>query len=126
MAKILAVDDDPTCLTVLKLQLEKLGHEVIAVENGELAIEKLATDGVEGEKEFDLIITDEVMTEISGQKLLSELLRLEYTMPVILAGGSTKNRETELKALGFAVVLTKPIPITELQKAVDAALASKD
>ena len=59
--RILVVDDESSVRTVLQLSLERLGYTVVAVENGNLALDRYVAEGG-----FDLVILDMIMPELSG------------------------------------------------------------
>lgn len=60
-AKILLVDDEPTILKLLRDILNTEGYDLLSVENGAVAFEHVL------EGDFDLIITDFRMPELSGK-----------------------------------------------------------
>ena len=63
MARILLAEDDDNMRAFLARALERAGHEVSAVGDGDAAL-ALATDGA-----FDLLLADVVMPEIDGIEL---------------------------------------------------------
>src|SRR5947207_3066544 len=67
--RILVVDDDAVNRQAMRLLLEREGHEVVAVENGLEAIERLgpASDG------FDAVVTDLQMPRLGGRALYEQL-----------------------------------------------------
>ena len=67
MAKLLLVDDDPVLLMLLTRLLNRIGHEVIAVENAAACLEKAAAE------HFDMIITDVMMPGMDGYELTRRL-----------------------------------------------------
>ena len=62
-ATILLVDDDPTCLEILKQLLEEYTIDTAA--NGAKALEKLK------DKNYDLVITDLMMPEMDGLQVIA-------------------------------------------------------
>ena len=79
--KILVVDDDFLVAMNTSAMLEDLGHEVIEVHSGPLALEELKTDG------FDLMITDQAMPQMTGIQLIGAARETHPSLPVILATG---------------------------------------
>jgi CheY-like chemotaxis protein len=103
--KILAVEDSPAMLTVLRNTLEEEGYLVIT-----------AMDGLDGLKKAmqelpDLIITDALMPKMDGMSMMATLRSSPETsaIPAILLTGQTAGEE-EKKALesGFIDVIHKP------------------
>ncbi|WOG95596.1 hypothetical protein DCAR_0414921 [Daucus carota subsp. sativus] len=76
MYNILAVDDDRTCLLILKEWLEKWGYQVTTVENAHEALSMLEN------KSFDLVITDIHMPEMNGFEL-QERINQNFNLPII-------------------------------------------
>ena len=66
-SRLLVVDDSPTYLHFIRAQLEEEGHEVVAVSSGREVLEKVA------EEQFDCIVVDLVMPEMSGTELCAHL-----------------------------------------------------
>jgi len=79
--RILVVDDDFLVAMNTSAMLEDLGHEVIEVHSGPLALEELKTDG------FDLMITDQAMPQMTGIQLINAAHQTNPKLPVILATG---------------------------------------
>src|SRR5437899_5676289 len=68
--RILVVDDDAVNRQAMRLLLEREGHEVVAVENGLEAVERLgpASEG------FDAVVTDLQMPRLGGRALFEQLV----------------------------------------------------
>jgi PAS domain S-box-containing protein len=79
---ILAVDDDPLVLTNTLAMLEDLGHIAIAASSGRLALEILRS----GEA-IDLVITDQVMPDMTGAELAKAISTEWLKLPILLATG---------------------------------------
>lgn len=117
--RILIVDDFPANLTVLTLQLEKMGHEVLACESAAAALAQLANGPV------DILITDCQMPEINGYQLVALLLVYDIAGIVPAPGillGCTANALMEendrARHAGMDGLLRKPISLSELQQAL--------
>ncbi len=82
MLVVLAVDDDPLVLTNTVAMLEDLGHTAIGVSSGKLALETLRQDN-----SVDLVITDQIMPQMTGVQL-ADAIKAEWPeLAVILASG---------------------------------------
>src|SRR5437870_8466287 len=75
--QILAVDDEPGVLRLIKLELTAQGFRVITADNGADAIR------LEEEHRPDLALLDVMMPEMDGFELMREL-RQRTNVPVIL------------------------------------------
>ncbi|KAL4334681.1 hypothetical protein GQ457_07G044070 [Hibiscus cannabinus] len=109
--RVLAVDDDPTCLLLLQTLLRRCQYNVTTTSHAITAL-KLLRDS---KNEFDLVISDVHMPDMDGFKLL-ELVGLEMDLPVIMlsANGDTK---LVMKGIthGACDYLLKPVRIEELR-----------
>jgi len=109
--RVLAVDDDPTCLMLLETALRKCQYQVTTTNQAIKALKLLRED----RNKFDLVISDVHMPDMDGFKLL-ELVGLEMDLPVIMLSA---NGDTKLVMKGIAHgacdYLLKPIRIEELK-----------
>jgi CheY-like chemotaxis protein len=79
---VLAVDDDNLVLTNTVAMLEDLGHTAIGAASGSAALEILR-----GGTSIDLVITDQVMPQITGLQL-AQAVEAEWPgLPMVLATG---------------------------------------
>lgn len=107
--KILVVDDLPANLTVMKLQLEKLGNNVITCDNGTDALILL------DKEDFDLIFTDCQMPNINGYQLARhqrEREREKHSRYIPIIGCTANAFNDELRRClesGMDSVLIKPL-----------------
>ncbi|GMQ01152.1 hypothetical protein CsSME_00047891 [Camellia sinensis var. sinensis] len=72
--RLLAVDDDPTCLMLLDGLLRNCQYHVTTTNRAKMALEMFR----ENKNGFDLVISDVHMPDMDGFKLL-ELVGLEWT-----------------------------------------------
>ncbi|WP_341523933.1 PAS domain S-box protein [Pseudomonas sp. G.S.17] len=80
--KVLFVDDDPLVLMSTGAMLEDLGHRVVLASEG---LEALAA--LEHSADFDLIITDMAMPDMTGLEL-AEIIAVRFPdIPIILSSG---------------------------------------
>jgi DNA-binding response OmpR family regulator len=114
--KILAVDDEPLYLRLLKVNLEPEGYEVITASDGEAALELVAS------KQPDLVILDVMMPKLDGITTC-ERIRQFSTVPIIIltARGEEQDRVRGLN-VGADDYVVKPFSVTELVARVRAVL----
>ncbi|KAL6888411.1 hypothetical protein ACP4OV_009437 [Aristida adscensionis] len=109
--RVLAVDDDPTCLKILENLLLRCQYHVTTTGQAATALKLLR----EKKDQFDLVISDVHMPDMDGFKLL-ELVGLEMDLPVIMlsANGET---QTVMKGIthGACDYLLKPVRIEQLR-----------
>ena len=104
---VLAVDDDALVLTNTVLMLEDLGHEGRAVSSADEALDMLRRDDT-----VDLVITDQVMPQMTGLQLAKAIGEEWPDLPVILATGFA-----ELTAGEGADLVKLPKPFTQAELA---------
>jgi len=90
MAKILVVDDDPDCVELLTLHLNRRAHAVIGAKDGPDALERAAYDRP------DLILLDLRMPTVDGIRLIEILRANELTAgtPIVLMSAADKEWAT--------------------------------
>jgi len=69
--RILVVDDDAVNRQAMVLLLEREGHQVVAVENGLEAMERLG----HRDNTFDAIVTDLQMPRLGGRAMYEQLVK---------------------------------------------------
>jgi len=121
--KILCVDDSPTALLVLQMELQDLGFEVSTAINGRQAVERTS------ELIPDLVLLDYIMPELDGIEAL-KLIRANpetESIPVILV---TTRTEAEIRARGLEAgandYVSKPVHGMELRAKIFDILAAKE
>ncbi len=122
MSTVLVVDDEQGIRESLNILLTSDGHEVVLVENGQLALEYLKNATV------DVVLTDIRMPEINGLTLL-KTIRNEWKnqIPVIIltAYGAIPSAVDAVKE-GAADFITKPFDIERLKTAVAEAVNTRN
>ena len=116
--RILVVDDDPLARTLLVSVLRREGFQVESARNGEDALRAL------GVRSFELILTDLVMEDYDGMRLLEQIRKRGLRTPVILVTGMEQT-ETAVAAMraGALDVLLKPYDEQALLTAVGRGVA---
>ena len=121
--RILAVDDMPTNLEILRVRLEAQGYEVITAEDGEQALTKAR------ELEPDLVLLDIMMPKLDGIAVLKQLKQdaMLRFVPVILVTAKSDIRDvvSGLDA-GGDEYLTKPFEHAALTARVRSLLRVKE
>jgi DNA-binding NtrC family response regulator len=115
--RILLVDDQPELRRLFRRSLVRAGHEVVEATNGRVAI-RLVPDG-----EFDVVISDVRMPDMSGVELLEAIRAQDPDLPVLLVSGSP-DLETAKKAAayGAAEYLLKPVALEKLRICAERAI----
>lgn len=116
---ILAVDDDPAVLRVITLALRRNGYRVLETTNPEEAL-RVAQDL---DAPLDLVLTDLVMPEMSGFRLVEILSETRKDMRVVYISGFEADEVEWAGAPGGArTFLPKPLAPATLVAAVRRTL----
>jgi CheY-like chemotaxis protein len=115
-ARILVVEDDPRVRAATVDALEDLDYEPVACASGAEAIE------IFNSQEFDLVISDVIMPEMTGPELIRHLKSThDRDFAVLFVTGYVGDGESE--DLRSNELLRKPFTVGALASAVSAALA---
>lgn len=108
--KILVVDDDAMVTEILSTKLSESGHYVDCASNGLEALNKLSNN------EYELLITDLMMPDISGLTLLSLLQSYVFAKVPVIIISSLDQSSTVLSGMGLGAddYFVKPINIQKL------------
>jgi DNA-binding NtrC family response regulator len=117
VARFLAVDDDADLLGLLAHHIRGAGHEVETLEDSFKARDRLR------EEDYDLLLTDLEMPEISGIDLLQVSREIDPSIPVVLlTGHATVETAVEAMKGGAFDYLKKPFPPPDLLVVIERGL----
>jgi two-component system chemotaxis response regulator CheY len=118
---ILVVEDDPDIRRINAMVLHRAGYHVDTAEDGAFAWEML------GVSDYDLMVTDNNMPNLTGMELLKRLYATRMILPFIMATGIMPEVEfTQCPWLQPAARLFKPYSVEELLGAVTKVLRETD
>ena len=121
--RILVVDDVQSILSLLENYLITAGAEVTTATNGAEALDKLELAASRGE-EFDVVLVDLHMPQLSGPATLERLRSTGHNMPVIAMSASTMKGDIEhSQRLGFADFVSKPFTADQVLNSVSNILS---
>ena len=119
--RVLVVDDEPQVLQILTEYLVCDGHQVETAANGREGLEKFLSS------QFDLVVTDRAMPEMSGDKMVEAIKQADPKVPVILVTGfGALMEDSGERPKGVDLILRKPVTIGELQQAVAIVAHDRD
>jgi two-component system sensor histidine kinase RpfC len=115
--QVLIADDLAANRTVLSRILERAGHKVLAVDDGEAALDALE-DG-----RFDLAILDMHMPGLTGCDVIRQLRFMEAgrsrrTPSIILSADATVQAAAAAEEAGAKAFLTKPVVVARLLETI--------
>ena len=112
---ILFVDDEKSLAHIGKQMLQKLGYDVIAKTNPK---EALAVFRKNPDK-IDLVVTDQTMPNMTGDKLVQHIMALKPGIPVIICSGfSEMMNKKKAESLGVRKFVMKPLEMRELAETI--------
>ncbi len=117
--KILVIDDEKVVRVSLEKLIGELGYEVIAVEDGVMAL------GVyqENYSEIDLVLLDLIMPNMNGKECFQKLKKINPDVKVIILSGYPKDIAIkDLKDKGVVNFIQKPFRRDEIAKIISSAL----
>jgi CheY-like chemotaxis protein len=120
--RILIVDDESPIARMGKQIMERLGYQVTMRTSSVEALELFRAMPLN----FDLVITDMTMPNMTGDTLAAELIRIRPDIPVILCTGySSKLSEKTAASIGIRAIVHKPVVKAELAKTIRKVLDDK-
>jgi len=114
MARILIAEDEKAINTLIKKNLELVGHTCTCVFDGEAVFDELEKNT------YDLLLLDIMMPKMDGFQVIEEIAE---DIPIIFltARGSVGDRVKGLK-LGADDYIVKPFDMIELQARIESVL----
>ncbi len=123
-ATVLLAEDNAVNAKIAGKILDKLGIEVVTVENGELALQEIMS------KTFDLVLMDinmPIMDGITAAEKIRDLSFPKNQVPILAltANAMMEDKERCIKA-GMNGFISKPIKLARLIEELDSILSSID
>jgi DNA-binding response OmpR family regulator len=100
--RILVIDDAPDLALIMRMLLERAGHEVISAENGRRGLRRFFEDRP------DLVVLDLRMPDLDGWQTLERLRDLSDVPVLIVSGHSPEPEELSRLRPGRDAFLPKP------------------
>ncbi len=116
-AVVLVVDDDSAVLGTTAAILKDIGYSVLQADTGAAALDLLDSGGT-----IDLLLTDVVMTPMSGPELAQTVEGLYPRLPIIFISGYAAVAGLTGGGAGHRLI-QKPFSPTELRRQIEATLA---
>lgn len=114
--RVLVADDQQANRTVLTRILERAGHRVQQVSDGEQALDLLEQDNI------DLAIVDMHMPRLSGLDVLRQLRYMQAggrkTPVIVLSADATAQAARDAEEAGAPAFLTKPVMVARLLETI--------
>lgn len=113
--KVLIVDDNESTREMLKISLQRAGHQVFGeAEDGQSALKAFT------ELHPEVVLLDIIMPGISGIEVLAEMRKIDPAAKIIMLTAVDQDHVTaELKRKGAAAIVFKPFSQEDLKKAFE-------
>ncbi len=120
--RILLVDDEQTLVQIGQQMLERLGYTVVS-RTSPIEASKAFRANPDG---FDLVITDQTMPNMTGDKLAKQLMDIKPEIPIILCSGfSELTDEKRARAMGIRAYVMKPLVMSDLAQTIRKVLKAE-
>jgi PAS domain S-box-containing protein len=118
---ILLVDDEQPLVEIGKQMLERLGYSVATRTSSIEALELFRANP----NRFDLVITDIIMPNMSGDRLAQKIIDIRNDIPIVLCTGySEKFTRQNACEMGIRSFLMKPLVMRDLANTIRQALTA--
>lgn len=119
---ILLVEDEVSLAEMYLELLEDIGYTVTVCNEGASALKLFQQNPAQ----FDLVITDQAMPNMTGKQLSQELVKIKPDIPIILCTGySSVVSEENADMVGVREFLIKPIKLSTFLQVIDKCLRSR-
>ena len=119
--QLLYVDDDEVMVQLVQRLLERDGYRVLVSASARDALARVR----DAPENFDLVVTDFNMPEMTGLDLARALAEVRPELPVIISSGYlTDHLRSEAKAAGVRALLRKENTLDKLPQLVGKVLAA--
>jgi len=120
--RILFVDDEKSAVDAVQPMLERLGYEMNARTS---SIECLEVFRAKPDN-FDLVITDMTMPNMTGAELAKEIMQIRPDIPIILCTGYSEQIDgKKAMQMGIRAYVMKPIIMGEIAQTIREVLDKK-
>ena len=121
-AKVLIVDDELDCISIVQCRLEWCNYEVITATNGKEGLEKAVSE------KPDLILLDTNMPVMNGHEMLERMRkdREIQDTPVVMVTALCDAKDIDTaSSFGISDYVTKPIDFEKLIEKISNILSKK-
>lgn len=118
--KILLADNDDEFRRLWKDRLEREGHRVLATNDARKVVDMLS------DNDFDLLIIEELMPSMSGDKFMGEIKKRGVDAPVVfVTSQGDVEAYMDLMNMGAFEYINKPIEEDKVMTVVKKAMESR-
>jgi len=119
-AKILVIDDEDSMCDFMEIMLAKEGYQVDTVTSGKDGVELLK------EKNYDLVIADLNMPQMSGIDVLKEIRSFKQDQDlIVMTAYASVDTAIEAMKRGAIDYITKPFKVDEIKLVIEKSISHK-
>jgi len=119
-ARILVIDDEDSMCSFMEIMLTKEGYQVDTANSGQLGISLLK------ENNYDLVLADLNMPEMSGIDVLKELKIFKHEQDlIVMTAYASVDSAIEAMKQGAVDYITKPFKVDEIKLAIEKSIDRK-
>jgi DNA-binding NtrC family response regulator len=119
---VMVVDDEPALVAMTEETLAGLGYEPAGFRDASLALDVFRKSPAR----FDALLTDQVMSGMSGVDLARAVHAVRPDMPIVMATGfGGAQLEGLLREAGVCALLQKPVHRSELSRQMHRVFAQR-
>ena len=116
---VLFVDDEEAIVRMGRDMLERMGYDVTARNVSGEALELFRADP----DSFDVVVTDQTMPQMTGDRLAQELLKIRPDIPIVMITGfSNRITDENYQRYGIREFVMKPLIARDLHHAIRRAV----
>ena len=120
--RVLVVDDEAPIVQIVKRLLERMGYEVVGATSSLEALELFRA----APERFDVVLTDQTMPQMTGERLALALRRIRADIPIVLCTGYSQGvNAAKAEALGIDAFCMKPFGAQDLAKTLEQVLQKR-
>jgi two-component system KDP operon response regulator KdpE len=116
LSHILIIDDDPDLLSVCRVRLEALGHEIRTAETGNEGLSEAAI------RPPNVIVLDLGLPDLDGLEVCKRIRTWSHVPIIVLSADSSEDRKVDALDEGADDYMTKPFGMRELNARIKVAL----
>jgi len=120
--QILFIDDEQSIIEIARRIMERLGYTVVTRTSSTEALELFRSKP----DQFDLVITDMTMPQMTGEKLAKAIMEIRSDVPIILCTGFSEQIDAnKAEEMGISAFVMKPIVMREFANTIRDVLDAK-
>jgi len=116
--RVMVIDDDPALTGYLEELLQEQGYQVTALTDSRQALDLFKQDP----QAIDLVLTDQTMPRLAGDRLAQIMLAQRPDLPVILCTGYSDRidagKATQLNIRGYFTKPVDPVRLTNMMSSL--------